>query len=87
MDEASITQRCFHCTAMVRLLIYHSLLVDPTCTVQTGVPLIYELDKKTLKPIKHPESIDPLSARYLGDVADLRARIEKVKNQTAAGAH
>lgn len=48
---------------------------------------MYELDKKTLKPVSHPDAIAPLSARYLGDVADLRARIEKVKNQTAAGAH
>lgn len=46
-----------------------------------GVPLVFELDKD-LKPITHPEAIPPLSARYLGDVSGIRARIEAVKAQT-----
>lgn len=46
-----------------------------------GVPLVFELDKD-LKPICHPEAIPPLSARYLGDVSGIRARIEAVKAQT-----
>ncbi|CAN0365706.1 unnamed protein product [Ascophyllum nodosum] len=51
--------------------------------IPTGVPLVYELDKKTLKPVKHPDALPPLSARYLGDVSGIRARIEAVKAQTA----
>lgn len=46
-----------------------------------GVPLVFELDKN-LKPISHPDAIPPLSARYLGDVSGIRARIEAVKAQT-----
>lgn len=46
-----------------------------------GVPLVFTLDKD-LKPIKHEEAIPPLSARYLGDVSGIRARIEAVKAQT-----
>lgn len=49
--------------------------------VSAGVPLVYELDKN-LKPIAHPDAIPPLSARYLGDVSGIRARIEAVKAQT-----
>jgi 2,3-bisphosphoglycerate-dependent phosphoglycerate mutase len=50
--------------------------------IPTGVPLVYELDRKTLKPIKHPDSIGPLSGRYLGNQDDIRARILGVANQT-----
>lgn len=46
-----------------------------------GVPLVFTLDKD-LKPIKHEEAIPPLSGRYLGDVSELRAKIEAVKAQT-----
>lgn len=46
-----------------------------------GVPLVFELDKN-FKPIAHPDAIAPLSARYLGDVSGIRARIEAVKAQT-----
>ncbi|CAM9786067.1 unnamed protein product [Ectocarpus sp. 6 AP-2014] len=49
--------------------------------IPTGVPLVFTLDKD-LKPITHPEAIPPLSARYLGDVSGIRARIEAVKAQT-----
>lgn len=48
------------------------------------MPLVYELDKTTLKPVPHPDAIAPLTARYLGDVAGIRARIEAVKAQTQA---
>ena len=40
--------------------------------IPTGVPLVYELDEKTLKPIKH---------YYLGDQAKIAAKINAVKNQ------
>lgn len=49
--------------------------------IPTGVPLVYELDDN-LKPIAHSDAIAPLSGRYLGNQADIRARIEGVKNQT-----
>jgi 2,3-bisphosphoglycerate-dependent phosphoglycerate mutase len=40
--------------------------------IPTGVPLVYELDSKTLKPYKH---------YYLGDQAAVEASINAVKNQ------
>ena len=49
--------------------------------IPTGVPLVYELDEN-LKPIVHEDSIDPLKGRYLGNQADIKARIDGVKNQT-----
>ena len=52
--------------------------------IPTGVPLIYHLDKKTLKPIKHKLSIDPLSGYYLGNQEEIRNKILGVKNQSVA---
>lgn len=49
--------------------------------IPTGVPLVYSLDAD-LKPIAHPDAIAPLSGRYVGDQADIRARIKGVANQT-----
>ena len=49
--------------------------------IPTGAPLVYELDDD-LKPIPHPDAIAPLQGRYLGNQAEIRARIEGVKNQT-----
>jgi len=49
--------------------------------VPTATPLCYELTED-MKPIPHPDAIAPLTARYIGDVAAIRARIEGVKNQT-----
>ena len=42
--------------------------------IPTGIPLVYELDKK-LKPIKH---------YYLGDQKKINASLEKVKAQGKA---
>jgi len=50
--------------------------------IPTGVPLIYELDEDTLKPIVQENAIAPLSGRYLGDQADIQARIGAVMAQT-----
>lgn len=49
--------------------------------IPTGVPLVYELDEN-MKPIKHPDSIDPLSGYYLGNLDEVRARIGAVMAQT-----
>jgi 2,3-bisphosphoglycerate-dependent phosphoglycerate mutase len=49
--------------------------------IPTATPLCYELDED-LKPIPHKDAIGPLTARYIGDLAKIRARIEGVKNQT-----
>jgi 2,3-bisphosphoglycerate-dependent phosphoglycerate mutase len=49
--------------------------------IPTGTPLVYELDSE-FKPIKHKESIGPLSGRYLGNQEAIKARILGVKNQT-----
>lgn len=49
--------------------------------IPTGVPLVYELDDN-LKVIKNENAIAPLQGMYLGDLDDVRARIEGVANQT-----
>lgn len=49
--------------------------------IPTGVPLVYELDDD-LKVIKNENAIAPLQGMYLGDLDDVRARIEGVANQT-----
>ncbi|KAL4106074.1 hypothetical protein PRIC1_004128 [Phytophthora ramorum] len=49
--------------------------------IPTGVPLVYHLDEN-LKPIPHKDAIAPLSAFYLGNQDEIRARILGVKNQT-----
>lgn len=54
--------------------------------IPTGVPLVYYLDRETLKPVKHKDAIEPLSGRYLGDQEDVKARIGAVVAQTAAAA-
>ncbi|KAL7532754.1 hypothetical protein ACHAXR_004826, partial [Thalassiosira sp. AJA248-18] len=49
--------------------------------IPTGVPLVYELDDD-LKVIPNKDAIAPLQGLYLGDLEDVRARIEGVANQT-----
>ena len=49
--------------------------------IPTGVPLVYELDDD-LNVIPNKDAIAPLQGLYLGDLADVRARIEGVANQT-----
>ncbi|CAM9321240.1 unnamed protein product [Choristocarpus tenellus] len=50
--------------------------------IPTGVPLVYKLDKETLKPRLHPDAIAPLSGHYLGDASAINARINSVVAQT-----
>jgi 2,3-bisphosphoglycerate-dependent phosphoglycerate mutase len=49
--------------------------------IPTGVPLVYELDDD-LNVIPNKDAIAPLQGLYLGDLEDVRARIEGVANQT-----
>ncbi len=51
-------------------------------SIFAGVPLVYELDDD-LRPIKHKDSISPLSGHYLGDQNEIKNRIDAVVNQTA----
>ncbi len=46
--------------------------------IPTGAPLVYELDNN-FRPIPQSDAISPLQGRYLGNQADIRARIEGVK--------
>ena len=46
--------------------------------IPTGAPLVYELDD-SFRPIPQRDAISPLQGRYLGNQADIRARIEGVK--------
>jgi 2,3-bisphosphoglycerate-dependent phosphoglycerate mutase len=49
--------------------------------IPTAVPLVYTLDEN-LKPIPHKDAIAPLKGVYLGDIEQIKKRIEGVKNQT-----
>lgn len=49
--------------------------------IPTGVPLVYKLDDN-LKPIPQDDAIAPLTGRYLGNQADIQARIGAVMAQT-----
>jgi 2,3-bisphosphoglycerate-dependent phosphoglycerate mutase len=73
-----------HGNSLRALVKYLDNIPDSDITelnIPTGVPLVYELDAN-MKPIKHKDSIEPLSGRYLGDQQDIRNRILGVKNQT-----
>lgn len=50
--------------------------------IPTGIPLVYELDEDTLAPIRHAQAMGLLSGRYVGDQAEIQAKILGVKNQT-----
>jgi 2,3-bisphosphoglycerate-dependent phosphoglycerate mutase len=52
--------------------------------IPTGVPLVYQFDPHSWKPIKHPEAIGPLSGRYAGDREAILAEINKVADQSKA---
>ena len=47
----------------------------------TGVPLVYQFDEKTFKPVPQPGRMDGLSGRYAGDLEAIAAEINKVKNR------
>lgn len=49
--------------------------------IPTGVPLVYEFDDD-MNVIPHKDAIAPLQGLYLGDLADVKARIDGVANQT-----
>jgi 2,3-bisphosphoglycerate-dependent phosphoglycerate mutase len=70
----------------LRALVKHldNISADAICdlNIPTGVPLVYELDEVTLKPIKHPNAIAPLQGRYLGNQEEVQQRIGAVLAQT-----
>lgn len=49
--------------------------------IPTGVPLVYYFDEN-LNPIPQKDAISPLQGKYIGDLEDIKARIQGVKNQT-----
>jgi 2,3-bisphosphoglycerate-dependent phosphoglycerate mutase len=49
--------------------------------IPTGVPLVYEFDDD-MNVVPNKDAIAPLQGLYLGDLVDVRARIEGVANQT-----
>jgi 2,3-bisphosphoglycerate-dependent phosphoglycerate mutase len=58
--------------ALVKMLDGLSEEAIVELNIPTGVPLVYELD----------DALQPLSSRYLGDAAAIRAAAEAVKQQT-----
>lgn len=53
--------------------------------IPTGVPLVYEIDRKTLKPIPQKGAIAPLQGRYLGDAEKIKQAAAAVANQAKGG--
>jgi 2,3-bisphosphoglycerate-dependent phosphoglycerate mutase len=49
--------------------------------IPTATPLCYVLDEN-LKPIPQEGAIAPLTGKYIGNLAEIKARIDGVKNQT-----
>ena len=52
--------------------------------IPTGVPLVYQFDEATWKPIPQPGRMDGLSGRYVGDLEAIAAEVKKVAEQTKA---
>ena len=52
--------------------------------IPTGVPLLYQFDEATFKPIPQPGRMDGLSGRYLGDLDAIKADVAKVAAQAKA---
>jgi len=69
----------------LRALVKHldNISEDEICglNIPTGVPLVYELDDD-LNVIRNENAIAPLQGLYLGNLSDVRDRIEGVANQT-----
>ena len=68
--------------ALVKMLDDISPDVISELNIPTGVPLVYELDRATLKPIKQKGCIAPLQGRYLGDLDQVQKRIGAVAAQS-----
>lgn len=49
--------------------------------IPTATPLCYELDEN-MKPIPQKGAIAPLSGRYIGNLEEIKSRIDGVKHQT-----
>jgi len=50
--------------------------------IPTGVPLVYKLDAN-MKPIAHVDAIAPLKGLYLGNLEEVRTRINAVATQSS----
>jgi len=50
--------------------------------IPTGVPLVYEIDCTTLKPVAQSGAVAPLKGRYLGDPEAVAKAAQAVANQT-----
>ena len=51
--------------------------------IPTAVPLVYEIDRETLKPVKLDGAIAPLQGRYLGDPEEVAKKVHGVANQAS----
>lgn len=52
--------------------------------IPTGIPLVYQFDVKTFKPIPQEGAIGPLSGRYVGDREAILKEVQKVADQSKA---
>jgi 2,3-bisphosphoglycerate-dependent phosphoglycerate mutase len=75
----------------LRALVKHLDGIDNDSIIEvnipTGVPLVYRLDEKTLKPLGPPEgetAAAPLTGYYLGDPEAIAAEAAKVAAQASA---
>jgi len=70
----------------LRALVMHLDAISETdilnLNIPTGVPLVYEIDCATLKPVPTKGAIAPLKGRYLGDAEAVAMAAQAVANQT-----
>jgi 2,3-bisphosphoglycerate-dependent phosphoglycerate mutase len=55
----------------------------PELNIPTGVPLVYELDPESLRPIRPAEASGPLGGRYLDPDAAKAGAAESAKQASA----
>ena len=73
-----------HGNSLRALVMYLDQISEKDITglnIPTACPLVYDFDEKG-NIIPHPDAIAPLRGHYLGDQAAIRAKINKVANQT-----
>ena len=68
--------------ALVKMLDGIAPDVIAELNIPTGVPLVYQLDRKTLKSIPSSDAIAPLTGRYLGNQDEVKNRIGAVAAQS-----
>ena len=74
----------------LRALVKHLDSINETdiiaLNIPTGVPLVYEIDRQTMKPVPQKGAMAPLTGKYLGDPEAVAAAAAAVAKQTSSKA-